>query len=276
MVLLDGFPSVEPQSETNWRLADQYRVPRLIFANKMDKVGADFYECVKSVTEKLGVQGVPIQLPIGTEGGFEGIVDLVIMKAYKWHGEELGAKFDVIEIPDDLKEKAKQYHDQLIEALADHDDELAAKFLEGKPVSVEEIKKVMRKAVIGGAFFPMMCGSSARTRRMQPCWTRSATSAVALDVPPRRAWSPTPKKKSPANAKMMRLSRPWRSRFRAIPTSENSFTSGSTREPLRRAPMSSRQPEHPGARGPSSMATFDKREEVDELYAGDIGAGVGF
>jgi elongation factor G len=105
VVLLDGSQGVEPQSETNWRLADQYHVPRLIFANKMDKVGADFYDCVKSVHEKLGVQGVPIQLPIGAEGTFKGLVDLVEMKAYVWDGEELRTTFEE-EIPADLKEKA--------------------------------------------------------------------------------------------------------------------------------------------------------------------------
>jgi elongation factor G len=98
---------VEPQSETNWRLADQYHVPRMIFANKMDKVGADFYDCVKSVHEKLGVQACPIQLPIGAEGSFKGIVDLVEMNAHVWDGEELGAKFEITEIPADLKEKRR-------------------------------------------------------------------------------------------------------------------------------------------------------------------------
>src|SRR5262249_3787564 len=126
VVLLDGSQGVEPQSETNWRLADQYHVPRIIFANKMDKVGADYYECVKSVHHKLGVKGVQIHLPMGKESEFKGGVDLVDMKAGVWSGEDLGAKFDVTEIPADLKESAVAHRDHLVEALADHDDELAA------------------------------------------------------------------------------------------------------------------------------------------------------
>jgi elongation factor G len=168
VVLLDGSQGVEPQSETNWRLADQYHVPRMIFANKMDKVGADFYDCVKSVHDKLGVQGVPIQLPIGAEGSFKGIVDLVEMNAHVWDGEELGAKFDITEIPADLKEKAVQFREGLIEALADHDDVFAAAFLDGKEISKEEIKRVLRKATMTGKFFPMMCGSSFKNKGVQP------------------------------------------------------------------------------------------------------------
>ncbi|HMU74441.1 MAG TPA: elongation factor G [Elusimicrobiota bacterium] len=168
VVLLDGSQGVEPQSETNWRLADQYHVPRLIFANKMDKVGADFYDCEKSVAEKLGVKGIPIQLPIGAEGSFKGIVDLVEMNAHVWSGEELGAAFEIVEIPADLKEKAKAYREHLIESLADFDDEFATKFLEGKEISKEEIKRVLRKATITGKFFPMLCGSSFKNKGVQP------------------------------------------------------------------------------------------------------------
>jgi elongation factor G len=109
VVLLDGSQGVEPQSETNWRLADQYSVPRMVFANKMDKIGADFYMCVESMQKRLGAKAVPIQLPIGAESNFKGIVDLVEMNALVWLGEEMGAKFEVAEIPADLVEKAKEY-----------------------------------------------------------------------------------------------------------------------------------------------------------------------
>src|SRR5437763_340103 len=134
VVLLDGSQGVEPQSETNWRLADQYHVPRMVFANKMDKIGADFFMCVESMQKRLGAKAVPIQIPIGAEGNFKGIVDLVEMNALVWQGEEMGAKFDVVEIPADLADQAKEYREKMIEALADHDDELAAKFLEGKEI----------------------------------------------------------------------------------------------------------------------------------------------
>jgi elongation factor G len=278
VVLLDGSQGVEPQSETNWRLADQYRVPRLIFANKMDKVGADFYECVKSVHEKLGVQGVPIQLPIGTEGGFEGIVDLVQMKAYKWHGEELGAKFDIVEIPEDLKEKAQDYHNKLVEALADHDDELASKYLEGKPVTMDEIKKVMRKAVIGGSFFPMMCGSSFKNKGVQPMLDAVCDYLPSpLDVPSTKGTEPHTEKELAREAKddapLAALAFKIQSdphvgkliyfRVYSGTIKAGSYVFNSNRGTRERV-------------GRILRMHADKREEVEELYAGDIGAGVGF
>jgi len=167
VVLLDGSQGVEPQSETVWRQATDYKVPRLVFANKMDKLGADFYMCLKSIHDKLGANAVPIQLPIGIESTFKGIVDLVKMKAYVWDGEELGAKFEEIEVPEDLVESAKKYREGLIEKLADFDDDFAHKYLEGKDISMEEINKVMRKATITGKFFPFMCGSSFKNKGVQ-------------------------------------------------------------------------------------------------------------
>src|SRR5688572_19674025 len=168
VVLLDGSQGVEPQSETVWRQATEYKVPRLVFANKMDKIGADFYMCLESLHSKLGANAVPIQLPIGIESTFKGIVDLVKMKSYVWSGEELGAKFEETEIPADLVDSAKKYHDQMVEKLADFDDDLAHKYLEGQPISEEEIKKVMRQATMTGKFFPLLCGSSFKNKGVQP------------------------------------------------------------------------------------------------------------
>ncbi len=167
VVVLDGSQGVEPQSETNWRLADQYHVPRLVYANKMDKVGADFYMCEVSMRVRLGANAVPIQIPIGAENKFVGLVDLVQMKAYEWTGEELGAKFTVIEIPAELKEKAKQYRDKLIEALSDFDDAIAEKFLNGKEIMEAELKAAIRKATITGNFYPMLCGTSFKNKGVQ-------------------------------------------------------------------------------------------------------------
>jgi len=167
VVLLDGSQGVEPQSETVWRQANDYHVPRIVFANKMDKLGADFYMCMDSLLKKLGANAVAIQLPIGQEATFKGVVDLVVMKAYVWNGEELGAKFDEVEIPADMLESAKKYHDLLIEKLADFDDDLAHKYLDGQPVSVDEIRKVIRKATISGKFFPVMNGSSFKNKGVQ-------------------------------------------------------------------------------------------------------------
>src|SRR4051812_38763581 len=167
VVLLDGSQGVEPQSETVWRQATDFKVPRIVFANKMDKLGADFYMCLNSIHEKLGANAVPIQLPIGMESTFVGVIDLIKMKAYVWSGEELGAKFEEQEIPADLLEDAKKYRENLIEKLADFDDDLAQKYLEGKEISIDEIQKVIRKATITGNFFPFMCGTSFKNKGVQ-------------------------------------------------------------------------------------------------------------
>jgi elongation factor G len=167
VVLLDGSQGVEPQSETVWRQATDYKVPRIVFANKMDKLGADFYMCLNSIHEKLGANAVAIQLPIGMENTFKGVIDLVTMKAFVWDGEELGAKFEEQEIPADLLDQAKKYRDTMIEKLSDFDDDMAHKYLDGKEVTVEEIRKVMRKATITGKFFPFMCGSSFKNKGVQ-------------------------------------------------------------------------------------------------------------
>jgi elongation factor G len=168
VVLLDGSQGVEPQSETVWRQATEYKVPRLVFANKMDKLGADFYMCFKSIHEKLGANAVAIQLPIGMESTFKGVVDLVKMKAYVWDGEELGAKFQEEEIPADLVDEAKKYRETLIEKLSDFDDDIAHRYLEGKTdFTVEELQKVIRKATITGKFFPFMCGTSFKNKGVQ-------------------------------------------------------------------------------------------------------------
>jgi len=168
IVVLDGSQGVEPQSETVWRQANEYHVPRIVFANKMDKVGADFYMCLNSLHSKLGANAVPIQLPMGRESEFKGIVDLVKMKALEWSGEELGAKFDEVEIPAEYMDQAKKFRDQLVEKLADFDDTLAHKYLEGQPVTNDEIITVMRKATISGKFFPFTCGSSFKNKGVQP------------------------------------------------------------------------------------------------------------
>ncbi len=168
VVLLDGSQGVEPQSETVWRQATEYHVPRIVFANKMDKLGADFYMCLDSIHSKLGANAVAIQLPIGMESTFKGIIDLIKMKALVWTGEELGAKFEEVEIPEDQLEQAKKYRETMIEKLADFDDELAHKYLDGKEITVDEIYKVMRKATITGKFFPFMCGTSFKNKGVQP------------------------------------------------------------------------------------------------------------
>ena len=174
VAVFDGKEGVEPQSETVWRQADKYDVPRICFVNKMDKLGADFYFTVDTIIKRLGAKPLVIQLPIGFENTFEGVVDLVEMRALTWRGDakgdvEMGAKYDIEEIPADLVEKANEYRAALIEAVAEGDDELLERYMEGDTdFSVAEIKKAIRKMVIASEIYPVLCGSAFKNRGVQP------------------------------------------------------------------------------------------------------------
>jgi elongation factor G len=168
VVVLDGNQGVEPQTETVWRQGDKYRVPRIVFANKMDKIGADFFQCLKDIVDRLGAKPIAIQLPIGAESSFKGLVDLVKMKGIVWNDESLGAKFDYVDIPADMLDQAKEYREKMIEAAVELDDAALTDFLDGKEPSEETLKKLIRKAVITGAFFPVLCGSAFKNKGVQP------------------------------------------------------------------------------------------------------------
>ncbi|MGD1070461.1 MAG: elongation factor G [Bryobacteraceae bacterium] len=167
VAVFDAVAGVQPQSETVWRQADKYRVPRICFINKMDRVGADFFRSVDTIVDRLKARPVPIQIPVGAEDQFKGVVDLVEMKAVIWHDETLGAKFDIIDIPEDLLEKAKVYREQMIEAVSEFDDVLFGKFVEGEPLSIAEIKAGIRKATIALKVFPVICGSAFKNKGVQ-------------------------------------------------------------------------------------------------------------
>ncbi|VXD01784.1 elongation factor G [Sphingomonas sp. AX6] len=164
----DGVAGVEPQSETVWRQADKYGVPRMCFVNKLDRTGADFYFCVDSIIERLGARPAVLYLPIGIEGGFKGLVDLVHNRAIIWLEESLGAKFEYQEIPDDLKEKAAKYRSDLIEMAVEQDDDLMEAYLEGNEPSVADLKKLIRKGTLSMAFVPVVCGSAFKNKGVQP------------------------------------------------------------------------------------------------------------
>jgi elongation factor G len=166
--VLDSNQGVEPQTETVWRQGDKYKVPRIVFANKMDKTGADFYKCLQDIIDRLGAKPVAIQLPIGAESDFVGMVDLVIMKAYVWNNEALGAKYDVVEIPADLVEKAKEYREKMLEAAVELDDDAMAAYLDGNEPDEATLKRLIRKAVLTGAFYPVLCGSAFKNKGVQP------------------------------------------------------------------------------------------------------------
>ena len=166
--VLDSNQGVEPQTETVWRQGDKYGVPRIIFANKMDKTGADFFMCVDDIKEKLGARPVPIQIPIGAENEFAGVVDLIRMKAYVWEGEAKDAKMVEKEIPDDLKDRAAEFRASMIEAAVEMDDAAMEAYLEGKEPDEATLRKLIRKATITTAFYPMMCGSAFKNKGVQP------------------------------------------------------------------------------------------------------------
>ena len=173
VAVFDGKEGVEPQSETVWRQADKYNVPRICFVNKMDKLGADFYYTVDTIIKRLGAKPLVIQLPIGFESTFVGVVDLVEMKAIVWPGDSkgdvtLGAEYIVQEIPADMQAKAEEYRAKLIEGVADANEELLEKFLSGEEISTPEIKAGIRQLTIAGAAYPVLCGSSFKNRGVQP------------------------------------------------------------------------------------------------------------
>jgi elongation factor G len=168
IALLDANAGVEPQTETVWRQADKYHVPRMIFCNKMDKIGADFYRSVEMIGSRLGAQAVVMQLPIGAETEFKGVVDLVEMNALVWRDETLGAAWDVVEIPADLKARAEEYREKMIEAAVEMDETALENYLEGKMPSNDEIRALIRKGTIAVKFYPMFCGSAFKNKGVQP------------------------------------------------------------------------------------------------------------
>ena len=166
--VLDSNQGVEPQTETVWRQGDKYAVPRIVFCNKMDKTGASFEQCLKDIRERLGARPVPIQLPVGAEAEFKGIVDLVRMKAVIWDNEELGASFHDEEIPADMLDAAKQARADMIEACAELDDKAMEDYLNGVEMDNPTIKRLLRKAVLNASFFPVLCGSAFKNKGVQP------------------------------------------------------------------------------------------------------------
>ncbi len=168
VAVFDAVAGVQPQSETVWRQADKYNVPRIAFINKMDRTGADFFKSVQSMVDRLGAKPVPIQLPIGTEDAHRGVVDVIEMRAITW-GDDLGTKTDVGEIPAELVEQAKEYHHQVIDAVADHDDELLEAYLEDESsVTPEQLKRALRAATLDGSVTPVLLGSAFKNKGVQP------------------------------------------------------------------------------------------------------------
>jgi elongation factor G len=187
VTVFDGVAGVEPQSETVWRQADKHHVPRLCFVNKLDRMGADFYKDVASIHEKLTKSAYPIQLPIGAEANFSGIIDLFRMKA-EVYLDEMGQKFEERDVPADMMDKAKKYRAELVEAIAGTDEKLTEKFLGGEEISIEDLKAALRKAVIKGEIYPILCGSALKNKGVQFLLDAVVEYLPSpLDIPPTKA-----------------------------------------------------------------------------------------
>jgi elongation factor G len=191
VVLLDGNAGVEPQTETVWRQADRYKVPRIVFVNKMDKTGADFFNCVRMIRERTGANPLPIQLPIGAEDKLEGIIDLLTMEEWVWQGEDLGASWKRQPIRDSLAKQAAEMRGTLVEMAVEQDDEVMEAYLEGNEPSVEKLRELIRKGTLAIAFVPILCGSSFKNKGVQPMLNAVIDYLPnPLDVPPYMGFAP--------------------------------------------------------------------------------------
>ncbi|HEY4263693.1 MAG TPA: elongation factor G, partial [Micropepsaceae bacterium] len=191
VAVFDAVAGVEPQSETVWRQADKYRVPRICFVNKMDRTGADFYRCVQMMIDRLGTHPMVIQIPVGAEQGFKGVIDLIAMKALIWKEENLGADYEEMEIPEDLREKAQELHTKLVESAVEEDEKLLEAYLEGNMPSVDQLKACIRKGTCAFRFVPVLCGAAFKNKGVQPLLDGVVDFLPSpLDVPPVEGMKP--------------------------------------------------------------------------------------
>ena len=277
VAVFDSVQGVEPQSETVWRQADKYRVPRIAFMNKMDRIGADFYTSVKSMVDRLGATPVPIQLPIGREAEFRGSVDLVTMKAYLYDDETLGAKYIVEDVPTSMNDIAKEYREKMLDAVAEFDDQAMEKYLNGQSLTIEEIKRAIRAGAIALKITPVLCGSAFKNKGVQQLLDGVVDYLPSpLDIPPVVGVDPTSDKEvkrqvsdnEPFAALAFKImTDPFAGQltfFRVYSgtlktgTSVLNVTKG-TRERI----------------GRLLKMHANKREEIEIVYAGDIAAAVG-
>src|SRR6478752_4155956 len=276
VVVFDGVAGVEPQSETVWRQADRYGVPRFCFINKLDRTGADFWRCVDSIKDRLGANAVPIQIPIGREDKFQGVIDLVEMKAI-YYRDDLGNKIDVLDIPDELKAEAEKHRHVLLEAAAEMDDELTHKYLEGEELTVAEIKRGLRLGTLTTKIIPVLTGSALKNKGVQKMLDAVVDYLPSpLDVPPMigidvKTGSEvirTPDDKEPFSALAFKVAAdPFVGKlvfFRVYSGTlkAGSYVSNATKDKRERI-------------GRIVQLHANHREEIDEVYAGDIAAAVG-
>src|SRR5512144_1961101 len=191
VAVFDSVQGVEPQSETVWRQADKYSVPRIAFMNKMDRIGADFYASVQTMIDRLGANPVPIQIPIGRESEFRGSIDSITRKAYVYDDETRGAKYRIDDIPPDLMDKAKEYREKMLEAVAEFDDQVMEKYLNGQALTEDEIRRVIRAAAISMKVTPVLCGSAFKNKGVQQLLDGVVDFLPSpLDIPPVKCIDP--------------------------------------------------------------------------------------
>jgi elongation factor G len=276
--VFDAVAGVQPQSETVWRQADKYGVPRICFINKMDRVGADFYRSVETIVDRLSARPVPIQLPVGAEDQFKGVIDLVTMKARLWRDETLGAKYDDVEIPADLLEQAKEYREKLIEAASETDDVLMEKFIEGKSITEAELMAGIRKATIAQKIFPVICGSSFKNKGVQNLLDAVCDYLPSpLDIPPVKGHSVDnpeeivmrkPDDKEPFSALVFKImTDPFVGQLCFIRVYSGKLATGDSIYNVAKGKKE--------RIGRLVKMHANKREEIQEILAGDICAAVG-
>jgi len=277
VVVFDAVNGVEPQSETVWRQADRYRVPRICFINKMDRVGADYWRTISMIETRLHAQPVAIQVPIGVYDSFQGMVDLIEEKAWIF-SDELGANPEQVDIPADLADEVARRREEMIELIADADDTLLRQYLEGEPISSEDLRRALRRATIAGALVPVLCGSSLRNKGVQPLLDAVVYYLPSpLDVPPIRGENPHthqeeerfPDPEGPLAALVFKIaSDPYMGRLAYLRVYSGTLRTGDQ--------IMNANKERKERVGRLVRMYADKREDINAIYAGDIGAVLGF
>jgi elongation factor G len=277
VALFDSVSGVQPQTETVWRQGDKYKVPRICFVNKMDKAGADFEHVIETIRKRLGARPVATQIPIGAEANFKGVVDLIEMKAILWHDETMGAEYSVEDIPADMRKKAEAFRMQLIETVAENDDEMLHKFLEGETPTADELKAALRRATIEMKVFPVLCGSAFKNKGVQTLLDAVVDFLPSpLDVPPIEGIDPRhhdvalgreASDDAPFSALAFKLINDQYGKLGFIRIYSGSLKTGDTVL----NPRSGRTERV----GRLVRMHANKREEITEIYAGDICACVG-
>ena len=277
VTVFDSVQGVEPQSETVWRQADKYHVPRIAFMNKMDRIGADFFASVQSMVDRLGAAPVPIQLPIGREGEFKGCIDLITMKAYVYDDDSLGAKYKVEEIPANMAELSREYREKMLEAVAEYDEQVLEKYLNGETLTEEEVKKAIRAGAVSMKVTPVLCGASFKNKGVQQLLDGVVDFLPSpLDIPPVTGLDPSTGKEllrhandsDPFSALAFKImTDPFAGQLTYFRVYSGTLKTGTTVYNITKNTKE--------RIGRLLKMHANKREDIDEVYAGDIAAAVG-